>query len=386
MQIVLSLGQLPFEKYNFHLAHHSWRYLSFLRILQAVSNFHDIFGSTKSTSEVFLHILKQLLIRCISCLFSAWNFQDYLKRPTTFDSYLKSGLKPPVEINVNNVDLTFNETFTFRWTFSGLNVNVSQCSIESVGLAVRLIVWSNDTEQIQQNAIITIHNSSFGNLDLKPGTKAQITDCYIDGEFKDRPTLMIANNANVLIQNCHFKYFINESGSTILFGHSNSHVTIENSVFIQHNSSKGVLLLQYNSSMHISSSMISQNVATFLGYSAIPLHHGIRAVVDHTVLTNNSALLGGAMYVNNKCQVALTNCTFNSTKFQSNSYYTMSNNTNFTKNLDRIVSFHGGETFPGTISETQYASGNIAWNEFYRLTNPGSFSIVIVFSLRKITK
>ena len=183
-----------------------------------------------------------------------------------------------------------------------------------MGLAVQLIVWSNDTEQIQQNAIITIHNSSFGNLDLKPGTKAQITDCYIDGEFKDRPTLMTANNANVLIQNCHFKYFINENGSTILFGHSNSHVTIENSVFIQHNSSKGVLLLQYNSSMHISSSMISQNVATFLGYSAIPLHHGIRGIVDHTVLTDNSALLGGAMYVSNKCQVTLTNCTFNSNK------------------------------------------------------------------------
>ena len=46
------------------------------------------------------------------------------------------------------------------------------------------------------------------------------------------------------------------------------------------------------------------------------------------------------------------------TKFQINSYHTISSNENFTKNLDKIVSFEAGETFHGTISETQYASGN----------------------------
>ena len=52
------------------------------------------------------------------------------------------------------------------------------------------------------------------------------------------------------------------------------------------------------------------------------------------------------------------------TKFQINSFRTMSNNKNFTKNLDKIVSYDIGETFQGTISETQYASGNdfIAFN------------------------
>ena len=46
------------------------------------------------------------------------------------------------------------------------------------------------------------------------------------------------------------------------------------------------------------------------------------------------------------------------TKFQINSYHTMSSNINFTKNLDKIVSYDPEETFHGTISETQYASGN----------------------------
>ena len=52
------------------------------------------------------------------------------------------------------------------------------------------------------------------------------------------------------------------------------------------------------------------------------------------------------------------------TKFQINSYHTMSSNKNFIKNLDKIVSYDPSKTFHLTISETQYASGNnfIAFN------------------------
>ena len=52
------------------------------------------------------------------------------------------------------------------------------------------------------------------------------------------------------------------------------------------------------------------------------------------------------------------------TKFQINSYHTISSNKNFTQNLDKIVSYDLYQTFHGTISETQYASGNdfIAFN------------------------
>ena len=46
------------------------------------------------------------------------------------------------------------------------------------------------------------------------------------------------------------------------------------------------------------------------------------------------------------------------TKFQLNSYHTMSSDKNFKKNLDKIVSYDSSKTFHVTISETQYASGN----------------------------
>ena len=48
------------------------------------------------------------------------------------------------------------------------------------------------------------------------------------------------------------------------------------------------------------------------------------------------------------------------TEFQINSYLTMSSDKNFTKQINRIVT----DDNPGTIAETQYASGTKAWNGF----------------------
>ena len=201
----------------------------------------------------------------------------------------------------------------FKWIFSGLNVNVYQCHLDSISIIMKLDDQPNQTKQMVENPQVMIHNSSFRSLDLNPGTKAQIIQCYINANYIPSPTLITANNANVSIQNCLVRDFINKNGSTILFRQNNS-VTIENSVFIQHNSSKGVIFLYNNSSMSISSSLFLHNVATFLGYSSISLMAQIRAAVYDTVFRNNSALAGGAVHAQNKCHVTLTNCTFSSNK------------------------------------------------------------------------
>ena len=191
-------------------------------------------------------------------------------------------------------------------------MNVSQCNIDSIRITVQSDKQSYEVQYMVENPEILIHNSSFSSLDLNPGTKAQITDCYVDAQFKPRPTLVTANNSDVVIQNCHFGHFINENGSTVLYGQDNSHITIENSVFIQHNSSKGVLLLQNNSFMYVNILTISRSMATSLGYSSISLQHMIQMIMHNTVFRNNSALSGGAMFVEDQCRVALTNCTFSS--------------------------------------------------------------------------
>ena len=154
--------------------------------------------------------------------------------------------------------MSFNQTF--QWIFSGFDLNVSQCIFKSVDFAVQSKIWSKETKQIQKPATVMIHNGSFGSLDLKPGTKVLITQCCIDGEFKDRFTLITAKNSQISIQNCQSKNFINENGFTFIFWHNNRNITIENSVFIQHNSSDGVLLIQNHLSILIIGSLISQNV------------------------------------------------------------------------------------------------------------------------------
>ena len=80
----------------------------------------------------------------------------------------------------------------FQWTFSGLNVNVLRCRLDSIGMilepespSIRIIVEResrlNDGKHLVENTKIIIRNSSFSSLALEPGAKAQIIDCYIDG-------------------------------------------------------------------------------------------------------------------------------------------------------------------------------------------------------------
>ena len=184
-----------------------------------------------------------------------------------------------------------------------------------LALLYNLKVNLNHTEHMVENPEIVIHNSSFGSLDLNPGTKAQITDCYIDAQFKPRPTLITANNSDVSIQNCHFRNFINENGSTVLYGHYYSHThhrefSLSSNTTVQ----KGF----YSCKITVTCSSIIQHIPIMLplltGYSAISLRDGIQAVVINTMFSNNSALVGGAVIARFQCKVTLTNSTFSSNK------------------------------------------------------------------------
>ena len=290
--------------------------------IQSASDAASRCGYSLTTQLVLVHICSKhkkclcalpLLRLCCSKLslynHFTHNFQEYLNRFASFDKYPKSA-KPM--ITVTDVDLFLKETL--KWIFSGLNVNIYQCNVDPIRIVVQTECHPNQTEHLVENPEIVIHNSSFSSLELNPGSKAQITDCYIDAQFKPRPTLITANNSDVSIENCHFGNFINENDSTVLYGHNSSYITIEDSVFIQHNSSKGVLLLKNNSSMYINSLLISENVASTFGYSAISLQHRIYAVVHNTVFRNNSAFRGGAVIARFQCKIALINCTFSSNK------------------------------------------------------------------------
>ena len=237
---------------------------------------------------------------------------------------------------MTDVDLSSKEML--KWIFSGLDIKIWQCNFDPIDIVVQTESLPNHTQQMAENPEIIIHNSSFSSLDLKPGTKVQITDCYIDAQFKPRPTLIKANNSDVSIQNCHFGNFINENDSTVLYGHDNSHVIIDNSDFVQHNGSKGVLFLQNNSSIYINNSAYSDTAATSVGYSALSLQNGSHTDVHNTMFRNNSALAGGAMIARFQCKVTLTNCTFSSNKAITGTTMSISKKSNLRKaahNLDQ---------------------------------------------------
>ena len=250
---------------------------------------------------------------------------------------------------MTDTTLSFKETL--KWIFSGLNVNIWQCNLDPIGIIVQSESRPNQTKQLVENPEIVIHNSSFGSLDLNPGSKAQIIDCYIDAQFKPRPTLIIANNSDLSIQNCHFGNFINENGSTVLYGHYYSHIIIEKSVFIQHNSSKGVLFLQNNCYMFINNSTHSHNVASSPGYSPVSFLDRIHTVMINTVFSNNSAVSGGAVIARFKCKVSLTNCTFSSSKAITGKTLSIFKNTN----LERSVSTPEQNT-TGTVTPVSHTS------------------------------
>ena len=258
--------------------------------------------------------------------------------------------------------MSFNETF--QWTFSGLNVNASKSRLDSIGIIMEQC--QSSTEYLTEEPKIIIYNSTFHGLDVNPVTKALITQCNIDGQLFPRPTLITANNSYVSIENCYFENFINENSSTILHGSSNSHVTIENSVFIKHNSSEGVLFLQNNSSLQISNSLILYNIVTSLGYSSITLYDGTNAAVNSTTFKNNSGLAGGSLIAVDQCQVTLTNCTFSSneaiTTEKTANIQKISNKvtTEKTANIQKILSLqrtshssHGNATYK-PISPTTF--------------------------------
>ena len=274
-------------------------------------------------------------------------------RLTVIEKYVKSSTKPT--ITIADVTLSFEESY--QWIFSGLIVKIWQCNLDPIGIIVQSESLPNQTEQLVENPEIVIHNSSFGSLDLNPGTKAQITECYIDAQLEPRPTLITANNSDVLIQNCHFGNFINENGSTVLYGHYYSHVIIVKSVFIQHNTSKGVLFLENNCNMFINNSTLSHNLASSSGFSAISLLDGIHAVMINTVFSNNSAVSGGALIAKFQCKIALTNCTFFSNKAINGSGKSSSISKN--SNLQRSVGSPEQNT-TGTVTPVSHTSFNQA--------------------------
>ena len=252
-------------------------------------------------------------------------FQEFLERFANFERYSDSQVLQTV--NILDVTLSLNESFI--WIFNELNIQVFNSQLDSITIIVKMNSQSNETFHPRENPETIIGNSNFRGLDLKPGTKAQITACYIDAHYNPRPTLITASNAQVLIQNSHFERFSNDNGSTVINGQNESIVILEDSSFSYHSSSKGVLYLHNTCTLNMTNSTIAYNMATSAGFSAITLYKSTGAMIKNSSFTNNSAMMGGALYAEDQCHVKLeNNCILFENKASAGGALAITKNTN----------------------------------------------------------
>ena len=82
---------------------------------------------------------------------------------------------------------------SFSWRFSGLNVQILHCELDSVELLLTHLLLSignkNYFEHTLENREIRVYRS-FRSLELDAETRAEITDYYIDAKHESRPTLL----------------------------------------------------------------------------------------------------------------------------------------------------------------------------------------------------
>ena len=222
---------------------------------------------------------------------------------------------------------------TFEWSFSELNVNISHCDL---GLSQLNIQPSREI-----NPLITIRNISFGSLNLQSGTAAIVANSHIDAHFTLRPTFITANSSNVLITNSYFTQFVTLNGPTLFRGHSGCSLTIENSTFVNHRGSHGILYMHRGYSMVLTESSFLRNTlknspVIVLRSIQLKIHQSLFAnnsapsggaltasyatlyIDETTFIGNRAAKVGGAIYFVNNIHMNMSSCTFNGNSAQEN--------------------------------------------------------------------
>ena len=237
-------------------------------------------------------------------------------------------------VEISNVILTTEPAQT--WFFLDLDVQILHCKLDSVKIVSRIELNTHQVQEMQ-NPLIIIQNSSFYSLALHNETKGEIHNCHIDANANLRPTLIEVVNSNILIQNSKFVHFVSNEGP-ILYAHSNSHVTIENSHFKANRANQhgGVIFTSINVSLNVKNCNFVGNSAetwggtiygdnkahlvinstTFKSNSAVKGGGAIiikkmsHMIIQHCIFEDNSAALGGALNANSNSTLKVTNTQF----------------------------------------------------------------------------
>ena len=163
-----------------------------------------------------------------------------------------------------------------------------------------------------ENPKITIHNSSFGSLELQPGTEAVINDCYFENILNSTRTLdlITTKNSRLIVQDSVFVNFLTENNWTIIDGYLGSTVVIQSSTFQRNHGYWDVIVLHDNCSFQLNNTEFVGNSAYMNEFSPITLSTATLATVINSTFKNNSASFGGVFKVDGQSHLNCYRCEF----------------------------------------------------------------------------
>ena len=220
---------------------------------------------------------------------------------------------------------------TRSWTLIGLNMNIKKSNLDSLDFALQ------QQQHLVENTKITIHNSSFGSLDLGSGTKADITNCNVDARLRPRKTLIVAKNASVTIKDCQFERFRSKRAPTILYGSNNSEVIITSTVLSKNRGLYGVVFLHDNCSINVENVHVSDNIAYGKGFSTFVFWNGVTATITNAHFDSNMAFFGGSIWAANDSSIECVTCIFNRSEALQGGAIMVQNNSRLALNSSMML-------------------------------------------------
>ena len=221
----------------------------------------------------------------------------------TFRKYIN--VTQDITIIMHNVTMLSDKTLIL----SGMHIVVDCCDLSLTHLIVENVP---SPRNMLENPKITIHNSSFGSLDLQPGTEAVINDCYFENILNSTRTLdlITTKSSRLIVQDSVFVNFLTENNWTIIDGYLGSTVFIQSSKFQRNHGYWGVIVLHDNCSLQLNNTEFLGNSAYRNEFSPITLSTATLATVINSTFMNNSASFGGMFKVDGQSHLNCYRCEF----------------------------------------------------------------------------
>ena len=227
-----------------------------------------------------------------------------------------------VDTTVNFTAVSLSKT---SWTIQDFNLFIVDSDLPNVNLFLKEKV-STQTHARK----IHVENSAFGHMNIRGGYNIRMSDCAVDGAtVMSNATLLDVVGGTLSVSNSSFQHLgggvievpwllkavgcrihmmgvncsNNEAPGGLIQIQNGSELFLHNSTFMNNGFdrfSSSVISVKTNSSLSISHSVFSENIAS--NGSCLWLHHNVSVTINQSTFLNNGAQYGGVIYQSHEAQ------------------------------------------------------------------------------------